>query len=88
MSSPEAAWFIIKNSTGYCEILSEQTLAQESDLPPQSDQLESKQSESEQSESEQSETETLQQWGPFATQNQAIAKRVGLIRAGKCRPAS
>jgi len=25
-------------------------------------------------------------WGPFETKNQAIAKRVGLIRAGKCKP--
>ncbi|MEO1394873.1 MAG: DDE transposase family protein [Cyanobacteria bacterium J06634_5] len=28
----------------------------------------------------------LQHWGPFDTKNQAIAKRVGLIRAGKCQP--
>lgn len=28
-----------------------------------------------------------EKWGPFKTQNQAIAKRVGLIRAGKCKPA-
>jgi hypothetical protein len=27
-----------------------------------------------------------EQWGPFKTQNQAIAKRIGLIRAGKCKP--
>lgn len=25
-------------------------------------------------------------WGPFATQGEAIAKRVGLIRTGKCQP--
>ena len=25
-------------------------------------------------------------WGPFNTQTDAIAKRVGLIRAGKCQP--
>ena len=25
-------------------------------------------------------------WGGFATQEEAIAKRVGLIRAGKCQP--
>lgn len=30
--------------------------------------------------------EALQRWGPFKTKNQAIAKRVGLIRAGKCKP--
>lgn len=28
----------------------------------------------------------VEQWGPFETKNQAIAKRVGLIRAGKCKP--
>ena len=25
-------------------------------------------------------------WGPFATQQEAISKRVGLIRARKCQP--
>jgi hypothetical protein len=25
-------------------------------------------------------------WGPYGSQGEAIAKRVGLIRAGKCRP--
>ncbi|MEL6814578.1 MAG: DDE transposase family protein [Cyanobacteria bacterium J06598_3] len=28
----------------------------------------------------------LKMWGPFESKNQAIAKRVGLIRAGKCQP--
>jgi hypothetical protein len=27
-----------------------------------------------------------QQWGPFSSQSEAIARRVGLIRAGKCLP--
>lgn len=25
-------------------------------------------------------------WGPFESQEDAIARRVGLIRAGKCQP--
>ncbi len=25
-------------------------------------------------------------WGPFASKSEAISKRVGLIRAGKCQP--
>ncbi|NEO83891.1 MAG: hypothetical protein F6J87_06465 [Spirulina sp. SIO3F2] len=25
-------------------------------------------------------------WGPFGSQGEAIARRVGLIRAGKCQP--
>lgn len=31
-------------------------------------------------------TEILEQWGGFSSQGEAIAKRVGLIRAGKCQP--
>ncbi|MEM9808651.1 MAG: DDE transposase family protein [Cyanobacteria bacterium P01_D01_bin.56] len=27
-----------------------------------------------------------QSWGPFSSQTEAIAKRVGLIRSGKCLP--
>jgi len=30
--------------------------------------------------------EEPQTWGPFASQGEAIARRVGLIRAGKCQP--
>lgn len=31
-------------------------------------------------------TKTPQKWGSYSSQQEAIAKRVGLIRAGKCRP--
>ncbi|HEY9901612.1 MAG TPA: DDE transposase family protein [Candidatus Sericytochromatia bacterium] len=27
-----------------------------------------------------------ERWGPFNSQQEAIARRVGLIRAGKCQP--
>lgn len=30
--------------------------------------------------------DVIQRWGPFETQQEAIASRVGLIRAGKCQP--
>jgi hypothetical protein len=30
--------------------------------------------------------EAIETWGPFASQGEAIARRVGLIRAGKCQP--
>ncbi|NJL89661.1 MAG: DDE transposase family protein [Coleofasciculaceae cyanobacterium SM2_1_6] len=30
--------------------------------------------------------EILEQWGGFGSRGEAIAKRVGLIRAGKCQP--
>jgi hypothetical protein len=26
------------------------------------------------------------QWGPYDSQSEAIARRIGLIRAGKCQP--
>ncbi|PZV19566.1 MAG: DDE transposase family protein [Pseudanabaena sp.] len=29
---------------------------------------------------------SVETWGAFASQREAIAKRVGLIRAGKCKP--
>ncbi|MFN6461203.1 MAG: DDE transposase family protein [Nostoc sp. DedVER02] len=30
--------------------------------------------------------ETIEQWGPFSSEGEAIARRVGLIRSGKCQP--
>lgn len=28
----------------------------------------------------------LEKWGPYNSQQEAIARRIGLIRAGKCQP--
>lgn len=28
----------------------------------------------------------VERWGPIASQEDAIARRIGLIRAGKCQP--
>jgi hypothetical protein len=60
------AWYIVKQPTGQCEIVQQET-------PENLDQK-----------SPQSEERT---WGPFESQGEAIARRVGLIRAGKCQPA-
>ncbi len=27
-----------------------------------------------------------ERWGPFTSQDEAFARRIGLIRAGKCQP--
>ncbi|MDZ8235900.1 MAG: DDE transposase family protein [Nostoc sp. ChiQUE01a] len=35
---------------------------------------------------EQGNTDTMEQWGPYTSQEEAIARRVGLIRSGKCQP--
>lgn len=31
-------------------------------------------------------TTEIEQWGPFPSKEEAIARRIGLIRAGKCQP--
>ena len=61
MENAEASWYIVKQSTDQCQILT----AEELNALNAPD---------------------LERWGPFETKNQAIAKRVGLIRAGKCQP--
>ncbi len=35
---------------------------------------------------EENEPGTQERWGPFNSQAEALARRVGLIRAGKCQP--
>ncbi|NJO78024.1 MAG: DDE transposase family protein [Cyanobacteria bacterium RM1_2_2] len=35
---------------------------------------------------EEEEKSPQEQWGPFASEDEANARRVGLIRAGKCQP--
>jgi hypothetical protein len=30
--------------------------------------------------------DVTESWGPFDSQNDAISRRIGLIRAGKCQP--
>ncbi|MGM3306089.1 DDE transposase family protein [Anabaena sp. WFMT] len=30
--------------------------------------------------------EIIEKWGPFSSEGEALARRVGLIRAGKCQP--
>lgn len=30
--------------------------------------------------------EFIERWGPFESRSTAIAKRVGLVRSGKCQP--
>ena len=40
----------------------------------------------EQLDGEPEKTPEQEQWGSYASEQEAIAKRVGLIRAGKCQP--
>jgi hypothetical protein len=69
------AWYIVKQPNGHCKIISSEPIANEG-LPNSS-------SKAGDMDGEASSTE---QWGPFDSQGEAIARRVGLIRAGKCQP--
>ena len=40
----------------------------------------------EQFDKEQAKSPEQEQWGAYDSEQKAIAKRIGLIRAGKCRP--
>ncbi|MGB3642562.1 MAG: DDE transposase family protein [Rivularia sp. (in: cyanobacteria)] len=31
-------------------------------------------------------TEIIEKWGPFNSKEEAISRRIGLIRTGKCQP--
>lgn len=31
-------------------------------------------------------TEIIEKWGPFSSKEEAISRRIGLIRTGKCQP--
>ncbi|MEM6752728.1 MAG: DDE transposase family protein [Cyanobacteria bacterium P01_C01_bin.38] len=32
-------------------------------------------------------TQIIEKWGPFNSKEEAISRRIGLIRTGKCQPA-
>ncbi len=64
MEKSKESWYIVKQASEYCQVISKQAF--EASKAP--------------------ETQSLAQWGPFESKGEAIAKRVGLIRAGKCQP--
>ncbi len=68
MDTPTEVWYIVKQPSGACEIVTTEQLAAQSpdDLSENS--------------------ENPQRWGPFESRSEAIARRVGLIRSGKCQP--
>ena len=70
MNTPAVAWYIVKQPSGVCEIVTTEHLATQA--PDDLDLSEN--------------SEKPQRWGPFESQSEAIARRVGLIRVGKCQP--
>jgi hypothetical protein len=61
-SASAAQWYIVKQPSGSCQILSGSEASESAELTDR------------------------EKWGPFVSQGEAIARRVGLIRAGKCQP--
>jgi hypothetical protein len=58
MNKNSDKWYIVKSSTGTCEIVLNQKITEEENGG----------------------------WGPYDSREDAIAHRIGLIRAGKCQP--
>lgn len=78
---PQSAqsWYIVPQSSGECAIVDVHQLSAQGE--------QSKADPDEIVEDPQGDMPTLEFWGPFGTKEEAIAKRVGLIRSGKCKPA-
>jgi hypothetical protein len=55
-------WYIVKSSTGICEIVPNTKITEDRGV------------------------EIPEKWGPYDSREDAIAHRIGLIRAGKCQP--
>ncbi|MGB3493376.1 MAG: hypothetical protein WBA57_11645 [Elainellaceae cyanobacterium] len=79
VESESNGWYIIQQETGHCDIV---TISSAAESPSEVDESSPYSKPSESS----GETETLQMWGPFDSQGEAIARRVGLIRSGRCKP--
>ena len=67
----DTTWYVVKQSNGQCSILSSNDVEHPQDEPLQTE----------------GKPSSPEQWGPYTSQQDAIARRVGLIRAGKCQPA-
>ncbi|MBW4474527.1 MAG: hypothetical protein KME45_29750 [Stenomitos rutilans HA7619-LM2] len=68
--SSTEAWYVVKQPNGQC------TITPANDLEP----IQHTDTSSTDASS------SLEHWGPYHSQQDAIARRVGLIRAGKCQP--
>ena len=77
MNSSQTDWHIVQQANEQCVILSDQALQDLASQPDNSSDADAQMAK---------DSPPLKTWGPFKTQNQASAKRIGLIRSGKCKP--
>lgn len=64
------SWYVVKQVDGHCKVLLGDQAVLESPPELTGDTM----------------ATHAEYWGPFNSQAEAIARRVGLIRAGKCQP--
>jgi hypothetical protein len=67
----DEVWYVVRQTTGHCAIVPAGHLP-EAPAPEAG--------------TESDDPPIEKRWGPFDSQADAIARRVGLIRAGKCQP--
>ncbi|MBW4658946.1 MAG: hypothetical protein KME15_09740 [Drouetiella hepatica Uher 2000/2452] len=70
-----ATWYVVKQPDGHCEVMQDEIIpnagmSDDASAPDGNAEGQPR----------------ADRWGPFESQAEAIARRVGLIRAGKCQP--
>jgi hypothetical protein len=70
MSDFASNWYIVSQEAGGCLIVTAQELA----------------AYGADEEEEEGDSPTIECWGPFENQEEAIAKRTSLIQSGRCKP--
>jgi hypothetical protein len=62
-------WYVVAEADGYCRVMTAQQLASHGDSGDEQEE----------------EMPTLECWGPFSSETEAIAKRANLIQSGTCK---
>jgi hypothetical protein len=71
MSPFPEAWYVVQMQDATCAIMTLQDLSRHQ---PSAD------------DDEEDESPTIECWGPFKTEAEALERRASMIRAGKCKP--
>ncbi len=79
MASEQTKWYIVKQEEGQCHIVPDSERPSKASGNPADAVVETS--------GAVEAGDAVGKWGPFDSESDAIARRVGLIRAGKCSPA-